>query len=170
MRLHDAMAVLLAIAIGAACAERRTEVRPAPPPAGTVLLKAPAPPPDAPTVVVDDLEGEGIDDLGRCAAQVGLGVAQSGRAHVVLRSEIAAQMKECIDVDCQQRVSAPLLAARYVVHGSANRLGDGYVVHLKLLQPDGAAVLARITRQGPGDLQVLLFEAGREVGEALPVK
>jgi len=166
-RVCGAGAVAIAV-IAVACAEKRTEVKPAPAPVAPVVAKAPPVPADAPYVVVDDLEGEGIPDLGRFSAELARGVAQSGRAQVVVRSEIAARMKACTEVDCQQQVGAPLAAARYVVHGSANKLGDSFIVQIKLLQPGSASVLARVNRQGSGDLAALLFEAGREVGAALP--
>ena len=170
MRAIGRVAVLCGLATAIACGERRTEVKPAPPPAALVPAKFPTPPADAPTVIVEDLTGEGIPDLAGCTIPVSRGLALSGRAHVVVRSEIVRQMKECTEVDCQQRVSAPLVGARYVVSGSANRLGDAYIIQLKLLQPDGGVVLARVTRQGPGDPSALLFEAGREIGAAVPAK
>lgn len=170
VRGAGAVAVAVITVIAGACAEKRTEVKPAPAPVAPVVAKAPPVPADAPFVVVDDLEGEGIPDLGRFSADLARGVAQSGRAQVVVRSEIAAKMKTCTEVDCQQLVGAPLVAARYVVHGSANKLGDSYIVQIKLLQPGSASVLARVNRQGSGELAALLFEAGREVGAALPAK
>jgi len=170
MRLELGVLTVAVALVVVACAEKRTEVKPALPPSAPVLAKVPPLPADAPVVVVDDLEGEGIPDLARYTVHLAQGAAQSGRAQVVVRSEIAAQMKACTEVECQQRVGAPLVAARYVVHGSANKLGDSYLVQVKLLQPGSASVLARVNRQGSGDLAALLFEAGREVGAAVPAR
>lgn len=151
------------------CAEDKTQVKPAPA-ATQEEYKEPEPPPaGSPAVLLFDLEGEGVEAASGYTLYAKRGILETRRAFVALKSEQELLLASCDTLACQEKIRQHL-SAPYLMTGAVGKIGETYVVRLKLLKPSSGEVLGRESRQGGSNIEGLVVDCAKALAMSIPAQ
>jgi len=119
---------------------------------------------NAPIIAILPLEGKGIssDEADLLTDAIVISFQDAAKYKIMERAQISTILKEqgfsnsgaCDTSDCAVKIGQ-LLVVKYIVTGTVGKLGESWIINLKMIDPSSGAIVNSVREKRKGSIEIL---------------